>query len=722
MMKSQSHSFGWGRLARHAGACTALLLGGLATAQAADALNGKSLYANGPVAGGAPRCAGCHTANPAANVSNVLRGANDPAALSHAFTSVPAMISFAYASRFSAAEVADLAAYLGNPAVVAAPVANLAPLVLIFGSTGVGQSSAALTTTLSNSGSAALNLGAIALAGAAAADYSVSGGTCAAGAAIAPNANCTVQLTFRPTAAGARNASLTINHNATGAVSTLSLSGTGDATPQAGIGLSATSVDFGALFTGTASSVQTVNVSNSGQAPLVLSGIVLGGANAGQFAVGGSCAVGTPIAPAATCSVTVRAAPSTAGALAASVTLSSNAANGNATIALSGNASAAAPAIAANPASLSFGAQTLGASASRTVTLSNTGNVPLSLGDIAIGGAPSVTLAGTGNTCGAVLAVGANCALPVVFTPSTTGDVTANLVVSSNAATLQVGITGSGSVNAVAQPTLSDKLPIAFDDTQIGATAAPHSTTFTNPSNVALSITALSLSGGQSGDFTLAGSCAVGTSLAPSASCTIDTALKPTAAGLRSSTVLIATDSGAQFTLGVSGNGVAIAAPTPVLTAQPQSFDFGGAVIGAAAGTKAFTISNGGSGAITIGGAVFSGPFSAVAGTAAGACAAPPFTLAAGASCQLTVQYQPTAAGTSSGNLTLSDDSGASWNVALAGTASAAPPVVNVVSNQGGGGCSAARDGDDATLALLVLLALGVVGWRRRTARAGGAV
>ncbi|MES2741974.1 MAG: choice-of-anchor D domain-containing protein [Pseudomonadota bacterium] len=714
MKKPHSHSNGWRRLARQAGACTALLLGSATAAQAADALNGKSLYANGPVAGGAPRCANCHGADPANNALHILRGANDPAALSHAFTSVPAMISFAYGSRFSTAEVADLAAYLGNPAVVAAPVAELAPSVLIFGSTSIGQSSAPLSTTLSNSGSAPLTLGGISLAGAAAADYSVGGGSCAAGATIAPHASCTVQLAFRPTAAGARSASLNISHNATGAVSTLALSGTGDATPQAGIGVSATGIDFGALLTGTASGERTVNVSNSGQAPLVFSAIALGGANAAQFALGGSCAPATPVAPGAACGVTVRAAPTAPGALAASLTLSSNASNGNVTIALSGNASAAAPAISATPASLSFGAQALGVSVSRTVTLNNGGNVALSLGDIAISGSPGVTLATAGNTCGATLAVGAHCDLGVLFTPAATGDVAANLVVSSNAPALQVGITGSGSINAVAQPSLSDKLPIVFDDTGVGAIAAPHSTSFSNPSNVALSITALALQGDQGGDFTLGGTCAAGTTLAPAASCTIETALKPTAAGLRSSTVLIATDSGAQFTLSLSGNGVAIAAPAPALTVQPQSFDFGSALIGGVAGTKVFTISNASSGAVTVGGAVFSGPFAAATGTAPGACAAPPFTLAPGANCELTVQYQPSAAGTNNGNLVLNSDTGASWSVALAGSADVAPPVVNVVSNQGGGGCSAARDGDDATLALLVLLALGVLGWRRR--------
>ena len=66
----------------------ALLALGLAQAaqfaQAADALNGKSLYLNGPTSGGTT-CSACHSANPAANVNNILAGANNPTVISSAF-------------------------------------------------------------------------------------------------------------------------------------------------------------------------------------------------------------------------------------------------------------------------------------------------------------------------------------------------------------------------------------------------------------------------------------------------------------------------------------------------------------------------------------------------------------------------------------------------------------------------------------------------------------
>ncbi|SFV00681.1 choice-of-anchor D domain-containing protein [Pseudoduganella namucuonensis] len=696
-----------------------LVLGGaLQSAHAADALNGKSLYLNGPASGGAS-CAGCHGASPASNVNGILRAANAPSVISAAFAANRGGMGALFNGKFSAAEIADLAAFIGDPNVTAAPAASLSPASLSFSGTTVGQSAGALSATLSNTGSAALTIASIGLSGAASADYSVSGGTCAAGGSVAAGANCTVQVTFKPASAGARAATLTIAHNATGGSSTVSLSGTGNAAAQATIALSATSVNFGALLTNTASAPQTVTVSNSGQAALTLGAITLGGANSGIFTLGGSCSTAAPVAAGGNCTLTVLATPTAAGAFSGSVTLASNASNGNATIGLSGSGAAAAPAVAANPTALAFGAQTVGAAAvTQNVTLTNSGNVALNIASIAVSGASGVAI-GSGNSCGATLAVNANCTVPVVFTPATAGDVAATLLVRSNAADLRVAITGSGTTAAVAKPALSDTGAVKFADTQLGKSSAAHSTTLRNDGSAALKIATLTLGGANAGDFTLGGSCAVNGTLSPAASCTVDSVFKPTAAGARSADLVLVTDGGAQFTLGLGGNGVAVPAGA-ALTVNPQSFDFGAATVGGTAPTKRFALTNSGSAAVTLSGAVYTGPFATVAD--ATGCAAMPFTLQPGASCELVVRYTPATAGASSGSVQIQGDGGASWTVSLAGQASAAPAVTGPTQpqNSGGGGCSAVRDGSDPMLALLVLMSLGVLGWRRAT-RATGA-
>jgi len=695
----------------------ALLALGLAQAaqfaHAADALNGKSLYLNGPTSGGTS-CAACHSASPANNVSNILAAANNPAVISSAFAANKGGMGSLYNGKFSSAEIADLAAFIGNPNVTAAPAASVAPATLSFGGATVGQDSAALATTLSNTGSAALNVGSIAVGGSNGGDFRLTGGSCASGASLAAGANCTVQLVFRPSASGARSGSLTISHNATGGSSSVALSGTGNAVAQATLSLSATALDFGALLTN-APAQRTLTLTNSGQAALNFSSIAVGGAQAGYFTLGGTCATGTPVAVGASCTVAVQAQPTVAGAFSASLNLASNASNANVAVGLSGNASAAAPAINASPSAVAFGLWTIGASPlSQQVTLNNRGNVALAFSSIAVNGAAGITI-GSGGNCGSSLAVGASCTVPLQFAPAAVGDVAGTLLVRSNAADLSVAVTGSGTTSPVARPALSNAGPLAFADTQVGQQSAVQRNTLSNSGTGALKIASLVLGGSNPGDFALAGSCAADATLSPGASCAIDATFKPTAAGARSADMLLVTDAGAQFSVRLNGNGNAVPAPTPTLGLSPQAFDYGSTAAGGAGVVKRFVLSNTGSAALVLNSISFSGPF-AVATGEANACGAFPLTLQAGASCELPVRFAPTAAGNASGSAAL-QATGASWQLALSGQGSNGAAPAGATQNRGGGGCSSISGGNDPMLAILATLAAVVLVWRRRQAR-----
>ncbi|NGZ87592.1 choice-of-anchor D domain-containing protein [Duganella aceris] len=708
-----------GLIARAAGVVTAaaMLLGlASAAANAADALNGKSLYLNGPVGGGAT-CASCHGPTPANNVNGILAAANQPSVISSAFAANKGGMGSLFNGKFSAAELADLAAFIGNPNVVAAPAASLAPASLAFSGANIGQSSGPLAATLTNTGNAALNIGTISIGGAAAGDFSLAGGSCANGASLAAGAACSVQASFTPTAAGARAATLTITHNAAGGGSSVALSGTGNAVPQATIALSAAGVNFGTLLTGAPSVVFTITVSNSGQAALAFSAITLDGPNAAIITRGGSCTTATPVAAGASCSVTLQAVPVAAGAFSANLTLASNASNGNAVVGVSGTAAAPAPALAATPSAIAFGAQTIGAAAAaQSVVLANTGNVVISFNNIGVTGSGTVSVGGS--DCGATLAVGASCTVSLRFAPTVDGAVSAALAVSSNAAPLQVGISGTGTAQATAKPALSETGPIAFSDTQVGGSAAVHTTTLSNSGNAALKIATLTLGGNQPGDFVVGGSCAANASVSSGASCTITTVFKPTAAGARSADLMLVTDGGAQFHLALNGVGVAVAVSAPSLTVAPQNFDYGTVTIGGAAATRRFKLTNSGASALTLASASFSGPFAAAADSTG--CAALPLTLQPGASCDLVIGYTPVNAGASNGGVTLQASvAGASWNIALTGQGATAPAAPATPSNRGGGGCSASQDVSDPMLPALVMLSLLVIGWRRRNKSKG---
>jgi hypothetical protein len=107
------------------------------------------------------------------------------------------------------------------------PALTASPASLSFGNQAVGSASAAQTVTVSNTGSATASLSSVS----AAAPFAETS-TC--GSSIAAGASCAVSVTFKPTAAGAASASLTVASNATNPSLTVALSGTGTSTGGGG--------------------------------------------------------------------------------------------------------------------------------------------------------------------------------------------------------------------------------------------------------------------------------------------------------------------------------------------------------------------------------------------------------------------------------------------------------------------------------------------------------
>jgi hypothetical protein len=103
---------------------------------------------------------------------------------------------------------------------------------LSFGSQSVGLSTAPQRITITNSGGSPLNLTSATFTGAGAPDYSATPTGCAN---IAPNATCTVDVMFTPTAAGIRNATLQLATNEAG-TKAIEVSGIGVAGPVTGGG------------------------------------------------------------------------------------------------------------------------------------------------------------------------------------------------------------------------------------------------------------------------------------------------------------------------------------------------------------------------------------------------------------------------------------------------------------------------------------------------------
>jgi hypothetical protein len=133
-------------------------------------------------------------------------------------------------SRTSAITISDNAA--GSPHVVALsgiginlpPAAQLSAASLSFGNQTTGTVSTAQNVTLTDTGSGTLAVSNIALAGINPADFSE---TTTCGSTLAASASCVVSISFKPTAAGARTATLIITDNAAGSPHQVALTGTG---------------------------------------------------------------------------------------------------------------------------------------------------------------------------------------------------------------------------------------------------------------------------------------------------------------------------------------------------------------------------------------------------------------------------------------------------------------------------------------------------------------
>lgn len=103
------------------------------------------------------------------------------------------------------------------------PIANLTPSSLTYSAQAIGTTSASQTLTLSNTGTATLTIASIVASG----DY---GKTTTCSGTLAAAANCTIAVTFTPTASGTRTGSIVVTDNSGGvggSTQTTSLSGTG---------------------------------------------------------------------------------------------------------------------------------------------------------------------------------------------------------------------------------------------------------------------------------------------------------------------------------------------------------------------------------------------------------------------------------------------------------------------------------------------------------------
>jgi hypothetical protein len=189
---------------------------------------------------------------------------------------------------------------------------QLSPTSLNFKKVAIGHTSSPQTVTLTNTGTATLNISSVTASG----DYQISSNTC--GPTVAAGANCAVGVTFTPTKKGKRTGLLSFTDDAPGSPQTVSLTGVGQS-----ITVSPTSLNFGTVAVGNTSSPQAVTVTNVSTATVTFTGFVFAGGASGDYLISANTC-GATIAAGASCSVSVEFKPTTLGTRNAKLNVKNN--------------------------------------------------------------------------------------------------------------------------------------------------------------------------------------------------------------------------------------------------------------------------------------------------------------------------------------------------------------------------------------------------------------
>jgi sugar lactone lactonase YvrE len=267
------------------------------------------------------------------------------------------------------------------------PQATLTPSTLSF-TTVAGSTPAPQMATLTNGGTASLVISSVTIGGATGGAFSETN-TC--GTALAAGASCSITVSFSGTGVGSYVASLQVADNAPSTPQSIALSGTVTAAAAPAATLTPAALSYSAT-TGATSAAQNATLTNTGNAPLTITGISLTGTNSAVFASTNIC--GASLATGASCNIAVTFAPTATGTETATLTVNDNAAGSPQTISLTGTATAPPPAadfsIAVTPAS-------------QTVTAGSSATYQVNLASISGSFTQQVTLAVSGLPAGATV-------------------------------------------------------------------------------------------------------------------------------------------------------------------------------------------------------------------------------------------------------------------------------------------------------------------------------
>jgi hypothetical protein len=523
-------------------------------------------------------------------------------------------------------------------------------------------SSNTLTVTLKNTGTLALT--STSPPSMSVSDFRVTTDNCT-NTTVAQGGSCTFQVTFTPTETGTRTGQMTIFANVYGGQLPI-VELTGTSVTCTGLCLSATVINFnlGIPDNGT-------ELGNASTLPLTVDNgtatAVTYGTPTGPFSIASTSCPGS-VPTHTSCGMKLTFTPIQAGA--ATGTLSFNDQAGTQTVYLSGTG-LAPPTDTLSASVLSFPdtiegqsstancTTQLAADANCTITLTNSGDIPLTGITVSVSAPFSVSGSCTVST---LLAASSSCAINVQFSPSQLGLQSRTLTVTAtNALGIPtVALSGTG----IAAPAISVLPPsLTFAAQQVGVASSPMTITVSNSGGAPMANVGFRFTGAASGSFTTgATSCPTsdGATLANGTNCTVQVIFKPAATGGSAAVLTISSSTLGVMPVNVSLNGIGTAMAG--LNVTPPQLTFPAVVTGLSSAAQTVTITNTSSFAATSLTLSVSAPFSLTQNTCT-------TSLASGTSCSVGVIFTPTTVGPITGTLTITSASITTpANVLLSGT------------------------------------------------------
>ena len=433
---------------------------------------------------------------------------------------------------------------------IAPTTVSVLPARLAFPDTLLNTQSAPLTVTITNTSPNDVTIREVVLD--VVDSYKISANNCPE--ILGPKASCSVSIVFAPVLLGDDGGTeeLIVADDAQGSPQTVFLSGTATALPAPVPTLTTTAVTFAGQQVGTTSAARAITLKNTGNAPLTIFSITLAPATSRDtdaFTLRNACV--PTLEPGKACTVFVSFTPVVAGLASASVVISDNVIINQTTVGYMGQfgqsisvsgtgTTVPVPGLTLSASSLNFANQVIGtASVKHALNLTNTGTAPLNISSIALAGSHSSDFM-LQNACASTLPAGEHCAVFFTFKPSTAGDLSAAVVVTSNAVGSESVATLYGTATAATAPVLTLSADFVGFSGQAGTTTPAFPINLTNSGTAPLSLSSIVIVGenGSQSYFTLRNHCVP--VLAPGRLCTLFVTFNPgTAPGYIDATLII---------------------------------------------------------------------------------------------------------------------------------------------------------------------------------------